>query len=147
MWAYSRSWMLFCNSPGGTPRGMAQHLVFLKPSGLWESSDFCTSLLSSCSLSSSLLCLRVEAFFLFIFPHLLGRPSFLYNFVIAPFRIFHRFFVMLVAGVTSSSGRSLLSPANERMLAPREYFAINKKDFTSERYRTDFTLFSCLVLL
>ena len=86
-------------------------------------------------------------FVLFIFPHLLGRPSFLYNFAIAHFRIFHRNFVMPVADVTSSPGRSLSSPANERMIAPRGYFAIYKKDFTSEQYCTDFTLFSCLVLL
>ena len=54
---------------------------------------------------------------------------------------------MLVADVTSSPGRSLSSPANERMLAPRGYFAIYKNDFLSERSRTNFTIFfSCLVV-
>ena len=59
---------------------------------------FLTSFHSSLCLSSSsltfffscrsfLLCLRVASF-LFTFPHLLGRPSFLYNFDIAHFELF-----------------------------------------------------------
>ena len=65
-----------------------------------------------------LLALCVVSFFV-LFPHLLGRPSFLYYFAIAHFRIFHRNFVMPVADVTSSPGRSFSSSANERMHIPR----------------------------
>ena len=46
-----------------------------------------SSLTSFFSCRSFLVCLRVCSFF-FIFPHLLGRSSFLYNFDIALFEIF-----------------------------------------------------------
>ena len=135
--ASAGSWMLFCNSYGLTPKGMAHHLVFYRTFGSVR--IFCFSSI----IIVVLFCVFFSALssrgaFLFTFPHLLGRPSFLYNFDIAQFRIFHRNFAMPVADVTSSTGRSLSSSVFRDL--PKEFY------IRAELYRSYIILSSCFVI-
>ena len=135
--ASAGSWMLFCNSYGLTPKGMAHHLVFYRTFGSVR--IFCFSSI----IIVVLFCVFFSALssrgaFLFTFPHLLGRPSFLYNFDIAQFRIFHRNFAMPVADVTSSPGRSLSSSVFRDL--PKEFY------IRAELYRSYIILSSCFVI-